>query len=332
MILLLVSSCTKNNRQSVVGSNTNPVQPGGTPTPIGSSSTNATDPLGGSSCTGTATDGYDDLPQNLANNAPLIGYSMSLSGANVWLPGNPPFNPESPYYDQLSTTNKGSCNALTSASCAGNINSADKCTYCLNAQYSNSIMEVVPYIYPIVSKSNSWGIFKNDGALYVRLKIDDPTALSLQTYKGALCYGRKATTYNGRTGFVPYAVPFTKVKVDIYAHVLRKSCSTPTCNTENDFAYTGAQMLVMKDVEINVDGCSKVLRVRTEALAPGPQDSVVVSIRNVRNNALCLETGSADPNICPYAALNTGNCWSGTLQVATNQTEFFKGLVRSQIP
>ncbi len=333
--LLLISCSKKENRTTVTNPGVSGTSSGGTTTGGGDTTTGTTD--GGNttsaiSCTGDISDGEDDKPYDDLTGFPLHTYQIALGGKVSWTPGNPAFRPEDEPY--LSAADKAACTPLACnpADFADRAKRSNKCYYCLKSGYTGN-MSPVRFVSPIPLKKDVWSLANNDGDIYFRLKVESPSKMNLNTYGGSYCYGRVA---NDAGNFSPYAKAFTKIKVNVYARVLRKitNCDINTNCKESDFQFTATKQLVKNELEIDVNKCSPVMRLSFSNLAHSTADAVVIEFENVHTNAQCLGAKTANDKLhmCPYQALNTANCWYGILQIATNQTHFFKGYNRATIP
>lgn len=330
LILSLPFSCSKKSENS--GSNPPAPAPIGptatpTPTPTGGGNGGTSD---GVSCLGTSEDGEYDNHSGL--NRQLIIHRIALGGQASWLPGYPSYRPEDREF--LPANKQASCDPLAcnKADMWDPNKRSNSCYYCLksgtsvNATYSN-----VAFAYPIPLMKDMWSHSNNDGDIFFRVKIHKPyESINLNGYGGAFCYGRKPSTSGN---YVPYPYPsFTKIRVNAYARVIRKltNCDIATTCKESDFQLLSTRYNVNggQPIEIEVDKCSPVFRLPFSklALSNTGADAVVVELAEVQTNVSCSASSGA------FCALNQANCWFATIQIANNETHFFKGLVRSQIP
>lgn len=319
--LLLITSCSKeeNNQPSVTNPGVSGGTSGGSTTTGGTSGTTSTE-----ICSGDSSDGYDDNPNDLQS-WPLHTYQIGVGGQEVWRPGLAAFRPED--LSSLRASDQSACQPLSciATQMADRTKRSNKCYYCLkqgtgtNATYVNT-----PYANPVPLMKDVWQYSDNDGDIFFRLRLRSPTEINLNGYGGAYCYGRQPNQYGS---YVPYTSMFTKIKVDVYARVIRKNtnCNINTNCTENDFTVTGSRYPIRMGLEISSNMCSPILRLPFSLLASDPRDAIVVEFANVQTNASC-SAGSGT-----FCALNTANCWFATLQIATNQTHFFKGYNRADI-
>lgn len=331
-----IVSCTKTPNESKTT----------TPVVEPTSATSGDDDGGGTvtyskSCTGTSEDGYNDL-NNATVLSPLRQFSIALGGDVAWLPGNPPIAPSNfpsyagaSYGDGTPVDSANDCTKNTSCSSSTLV---DKCYYCeginpipglvagkktYNSYVSNT------YVNPIETKKAAWKLFQTDGPLHIRVRLDDPAGYhsTLQTKAGAFCYGRTA---NSIGTYVPYPYPFKKIKFRVSGVVIKKNPAcfydkAPLC-TEKDFTITSEYQAGIYEAAANK--CSSVIRV--DNIADTSNDEVmVVKIDQVQTDIQCVEKANgASITTCGFTSLKGANCWFGTLQVATNKTEFFKGSSR----
>lgn len=289
------------------------------------------------SCTGSASDGYDDVLTDSKNN-PLVIYQVALGDKDTsWLPGNPPYrdDPETLSKldsEQLSHCVNGPCDVYKdSAECSKGKSGSIYYCYDTKSPDHHQQFESKAFVSPIPLKSEAWEWFANDGDIFFKLRLDPMTSQNLEGYGGAYCYGRKPNPYGSYT---PYKVPYTKMKFNLYARVLRKkpgsTCTGSSC-TESDYTYTSTRTLI-QSVEVNTNKCTKPIRIRASSfVGSNVNDAVVIEIGNIQTNGECLNSGGSS-DTCPYANINKGNCWFGTIEIATNSTNFFKGFKRSDIP
>lgn len=326
-VFLSVVSCSKSQRGSIT------TVPPTTPTTVGTAPVTGDAAL---SCSGGVQDGFDDLPNDGRNN-PLLIYQVALGGAASWHPGAPPF--ASDQLANLSAADQSACQPVgTGSSC--DRGTSNKCNFCYRpVALSNGTS--TSFARPVVLKKDAYCLMSNDGPLWVRLKAESPYNYNLSGYPGAYCYGRQA---NSRNGYSPYPVPYNAIRFDVYALTLRKK-TTSTCQAscecnsllgacnnlckEDDFEYVNGPVgaLVQSKVEVAVNSCSPVIALPYLGLSSSSAtERVVPHITNIEVNSECLEFPNADN--CPYKRINTQNCWFGTLQIATNTTQFFKGAKR----
>jgi len=315
-------SCSKKE------SNTSSSNPIGT-TDGGSNGSDGSTDGGGSTtskitCSGDTSDGFDDNPGDL-HSWPLHIYQIALGGQKAWIPGNPGHRPEDKIF--LHPVNQSACEPLACNPSEMNLPSkrSNRCYYCLRkGTSSNATYENTPYTYPNPLMKDVWSLSNNDGDIFFRVKIRSPGEFNLNGYGGAFCYGREP---NSVGTYVPYTSLYTKIKVDIYARVLRKitSCDPNTNCTESDFTLTSTRYPVKIGIELDVNKCSTVIRLPFSNIASTGADAVVLEFANVKTNVSCSASSGT------FCALNTANCWFATLEMATNETHFFNGYKRSEI-
>lgn len=298
-------------------------------TTTGGDTTNVT------ACTGDISDGEDDKPHDDLGNYPLHIHQIGLGGKISWVPGNPAFRPSDEPF--LSATDKAACSPLEckAEDFTNRAKRSNKCYYCLKSGYTGNMINT-PFSFPIPLKKDVWSLSNNDGDMYFRIRVRSPSEFALNNHGGSFCYGRVANDYGY---FSPYAKAYTKIKVDVYARVLKKltNCDINSNCTENDFTLTATKYPVKYGLEIEANKCSTVMRIPFANLAHTSADAIVLEFENVHTNAPCLEaTARGNKNdkalMCPYYPLNSANCWFATLQMATNETHFFKGFKRTSIP
>lgn len=338
---VFVVSCSKEENQTTA--TTNPGEGSG-----GSGGTTG-NVEGGTSqkaeiCSGNTTDAEDDNPYDGREGNPIHIYQIGLGGeASVWRPGSPAFRPSD--INQLSNADKAACAPIDCTApgvFTDRAKRSNSCYYCLQSGYGNTLSPTpLLFSFPIPLKKDVWPLANNDGDIFIRIRPKSAKEYSLESHGGSFCYGRQPNV-NGY--FVPTAAPYayTKIKVDVYAKVLRKigNCDLNVNCTENDFVYTGTEYSITPTtdgIEIDVNKCSPIMRLPYSLIASNPADALVVEIRNVRTNSNCLEA-TARKNAydkaltCPFYKMNLPNCWFATLQMATNETHFFKGHSRVSIP
>ena len=325
LIIILLTGCSKKKDSSVTSNpgtdgytNGGYVYPTATPTNGGGGTTT-------NNCSGDISDG-DNLDNTHSGfSYPLHIHQIGLSGKVSWAPGLPGFRPEDKPF--LKAADAAQCNDLGSGCAQGTSN---KCYYCLKGAYGNASSNIsTPFSYPNPLTKDSWDKFNNDGDIFIRLKLRSPTEDNINNLGGAYCYGRLA---NGSKTYVPYKNPYTKIKVDIYARVLKKISPCTTNCTENNFAYTATKYPVRMGYILETNKCSDIIRIPASNLINDSSEAVVVEIGNVFTNSPCLESSTGTSSYCPYSQLNTANCWFATLEIATNETQFFKGYKRANIP
>jgi hypothetical protein len=351
-ILLLITltglftqvGCSKKNERTSGGgappAPTAPIGPTATSNPV-------EDDDNGQTCNGDASDGYDDHPKSGLSYIPLIIHQIALGGQKPWLPGEAAFRTgDRPF---LTIANQNACNPLTCKSedlvygakkdANGNplpldpTKRSNKCYYCLKQSYQSTFLNM-EFSSPIPLKQDMWKYGDNDGDIFVRLFVRGGHETNLNGYGGAFCYGREP---DQKGNYVPYPDAYTKLKVDVYARVIRKITNPPclatnSCRDEDFYVYTATRYPVRTGLEIDASKCSPILRLPLSLLSQIGADALTVEIANVRTNAPCLETNADKKTVCPFYPLNSKNCWFATLQFANNETHFFKGFVRSQIP
>lgn len=328
-LMLIVLTCTtlSCSKKEKTSSSTSPVGTADGPINGGGNNSGTTD--GGSTtstltCNGDTSDGVDDNPGDLLNH-PLHIYQIALGGQKSWIPGNPGHRPEDKEF--LHLVNQPSCEPLACipAEMADRTKRSNRCYYCLKkGTGTNATYENTPYSDPTPLKKDVWSLSNNDGDIFFRVKIRSPSQFNLNGYGGAFCYGRDPNQYGS---YVPYTTPYTKIKVDIYARVLRKTtnCDVNSNCTEADFTLTATRLPIKVGIELDVNKCSTILRLPFSSIASTGADAVVLEFANVQTNVSCsAESGK-------FCALNTANCWFATLQIATNETDFFRGSTRSSI-
>lgn len=332
-ISLLFTSCAKKeNVVTISNPGAIPTSPGGGDGgDPGEQTTNVP------SCTGDINDGEDDKPHDDLSSYPLHIYQIGIGGKISWMPGNPAFRPEDEPY--LSAADKAACTPLNcqAADFTDRAKRSNKCFYCLKSGYTSNMINTA-FSFPIPLKRDVWSLSNNDGDIYFRLRVRSPSEFGLNNHSGSFCYGRVA---NDSGYFSPYAKAYTKIKVDVYARVLRKinvNCDSNLggCK-ESDFVMTATRYPVKFGLEVEANKCSTVMRLPFSNLAQTAADAVVLEFADAYTNAPCLEaTARNNKNdkalMCPYYPLNSANCWFGTLQMATNETHFFKGYNRTTIP
>ncbi len=341
-ISLALTSCSKKEERTAVAT------PGVSGTNSGGSDGGTTGTTNGGttsveSCSGDINDGEDDKPYDDLTSFPLHIHQIGLGGKVNWAPGNPAFRPEDePYLSTVprpgeTISDKTACTPLEckAEDFTNRAKRSNKCYYCLKSGYAGNMYNTA-FSFPIPLKKDVWPLSNNDGDIYFRLRVRSPSEFNLNNHGGSFCYGRVANDYGY---FSPYAKAYTKIKVDVFARVLRKvtNCDINTNCKESDFVLTATKYPVKYGLEVDANKCSTVMRLPFSNLAQTSEDAIVLEFENVHTNAPCLEaTARNNKNdkalMCPYYPLNSANCWFGTLQMATNQTHFFKGFNRATIP
>jgi len=324
VLLSLTTGCSKENNTA---SSSNPV--GTTDGTTDGGNNNGSNNGGGNTtssitCNGDASDGFDDNPGDL-HSWPLHIYQIAMGGQKSWIPGYPGHRPEDKVF--LHPLNQPACEPLACnpSEMADRTKRSNQCYYCLKKGTGTNITyENTPFSYPTPLMKDVWSLSNNDGDIFFRVKIRSPGEFNLNGYGGAFCYGREPNQYGT---YVPYTSLYSKIKLDIYARVLRKTtnCDINTNCTEADFTLTSTRYPVRMGIELDVNKCSTVLRLPFSNIASTGADAVVLEFANVKTNVSC-SAGSGT-----FCALNTANCWFATLQIATNETSFFKGYKRSDI-
>ncbi|MCB9091759.1 MAG: hypothetical protein H6621_03480 [Halobacteriovoraceae bacterium] len=239
-------------------------------------------PVGGeNSCTGTVDDGWDDSNgQNTIPLASLFIYQISMAGGYDAVPGQDP--QENKVYTYIDD----------------------------NGQTKEAFIA-----HRLPSYADSFYVFQNDGAYFIRLKVNEQFFPAKGKHH---CYLRNINA--GRSNY-----SYQKLRFGINARIVVK-------NLDGSITPYGIQHYIQTTDPIEVGKCSPIIKIPALPGPPGLDPSryaTVIELRDVRSDQWCQE-GVDGETWCPAERqLREADCWDVTLEISTSNTHFFKGYKRS---
>jgi hypothetical protein len=182
----------------------------------------------------------------------------------------------------------------------------------LNTRYMGPDGSLLNYTHPIPSLDEAFATFQHSGDLFARVKVlpqpNPPQGL-------AYCYQRSLTTQLLENSY-------EQLKLTIKAYILRKTNINGVSRWEMDSNPTA----IREVSPTKKNQCSEILHFAH----PDSEDQesvMILSVENVKSNTNCLVQGEDCPS---NGIIDKTECYQLILQVAHDQTHFFKGAERSR--